>query len=300
MPGVAPPGPVGPSCESAPTTSARMAFIHVGPPGVLAHQRLGHGIGLSSGARPARIVVRACRVIGGCIEPAGPLIDPMDRTGGGAWLAPFQSFAPRSGGCRSPGPCPLVVGVTALQRCHASAAGVYPPTGSRQVLEEPPVALLGFPSEVFPSAAPVSGLFSRYPPPSCFLRRCPSACGARHPGVSSHSGVGLSFPTAYPSGFRDLLAKVAEVVHAQLRILKEARRLFHPSSLRGGVRCLDEQKYISHHSTQTSPRPLNSCVIWVLEAAKSGQLVNNRWRVGGQVLASGGQDENGASEPFRH
>ena len=71
------------------------------------------------------------RAVGGCIESAGPRAGPMGKLGGGCRCAPFQSFDPRSDGCRSPGPCPLVVGEAALLRCQASASGVCPPTGSR-------------------------------------------------------------------------------------------------------------------------------------------------------------------------
>jgi hypothetical protein len=77
------------------------------------------------------------------------------------------------------------------------------------VLEEPSDALLEFPSEVFPSAAmtiglvPVSSSYALLAPPPVGLR-CPA------PWSLGHSGVGWSFPTADPSGFRDLRKQVAD------------------------------------------------------------------------------------------
>jgi hypothetical protein len=155
--------------------------------------------------RRSRAVDRHPRVraVDGCVEPAGPRAGPMAGRRGGFRCAPFQSFRPRSDGCRSPGPCPRVVGESALQRRQASASGGCPPTGSRMGSGgtsgcSPRVSLWGSPPL---RRRPV---WSRGLPPTCFLRRYPSVCGARHPGVSSDSEAGRSFPTADPSGFRGL------------------------------------------------------------------------------------------------
>ena len=60
------------------------------------------------------------------VEPAGPRVRPLDGGRGGLRCAPFQSFRPRSDGCRLPGPCPRVVGEAALQAARPPLQGFVP------------------------------------------------------------------------------------------------------------------------------------------------------------------------------
>jgi hypothetical protein len=167
----------GPSCESAPTTSARMAFIRDVSPGVCAHRRLGHGIAPSVGAHATRTVVRVRRAFDGCSSL--PVREPAQWAGAAAasGVLPFRALVPDRMGAGCPVPA-LVWLARRLPGRQASASGVWSPIGSRMVLEEPPDALLEFPSEVFPSAAPASGLI---PGPSSYALSAPLPVGLRCP-----------------------------------------------------------------------------------------------------------------------
>jgi hypothetical protein len=122
-------------------------------------------------------------------------------------VTPFQSFAPRPDRSRFPGPCSLEVprDVRSNRASRAPFRGLIPGAESDEVLEGPPVALLGFASRVFPSTALAHG-FSPGPSSYALSSPLPSEDGGRRPGVLRYGGVGWPFPAADPSGLHGLSA----------------------------------------------------------------------------------------------
>jgi hypothetical protein len=143
-------------------------------------------------------VIHARRAADGCrILPVRRIAPPAAN-----WRAPFQSVPSDRMGAGCPVPALLWFAGRRSTAVPRPLQGLVPRSDSSRSWRTsgcfPRVSLWG---ALLRRAG--SGLFSRSHPPTRFLPRCPSACVARRPGVSCCGGVGWSFPTADPYGFRD-------------------------------------------------------------------------------------------------